>query len=153
MQIQLSQVELEIAVRDYVKSLGVSRPVGEINFVATRGSAGFTAEIQMDQIGLDGPASVSCPSSPQTDTSVETSNQPSTEEADVEAPAPKAKASRSKTTLFAANKPTANTEVAKEPETTEAVTTVAVEPEVSDNEAAADEVLPASTVAKKKLFG
>lgn len=40
MQITIKQDELEVAVRDYVKKLGLNLPVGEIDFTAARSQGG-----------------------------------------------------------------------------------------------------------------
>ena len=47
MQISLKQRELEEAVRMYVASTGISRPLGEINFIGGRGDNGTTAEVEV----------------------------------------------------------------------------------------------------------
>ena len=51
MLIQIQQDELEEAVRDYVIKTGISRPVGDINFTATRsGGAGIVTEIKLGDL-------------------------------------------------------------------------------------------------------
>jgi len=47
MQISLKQRELEEAVRMYVASTGITRPLGEINFIGGRGDNGTTAEVEV----------------------------------------------------------------------------------------------------------
>jgi hypothetical protein len=47
MQISLKQRELEEAVRMYVASTGISRPLGEITFIGGRGDNGTTAEVEV----------------------------------------------------------------------------------------------------------
>ena len=50
MQIQLIEGELEVAVRDYIKKMGISRPVGNINFTATRGeNAGILTSVEVEE--------------------------------------------------------------------------------------------------------
>ena len=50
MQIQLVEDELEVAVRDYIKKMGISRPVGNINFTATRGeNAGILTTVEVEE--------------------------------------------------------------------------------------------------------
>ena len=54
MQIQLSQSELEAAVRDYVRKSGITRPVGDINFTATRGdNPGIQTTIDISEVGVE----------------------------------------------------------------------------------------------------
>lgn len=50
MQIQLTEDELEVAVRDYIKKMGISRPVGDIKFTATRGeNAGISTTVEVEE--------------------------------------------------------------------------------------------------------
>ena len=44
MQIQLEEGELEIAVADYIAKMGISYPVGDIQFRTTRGKAGSDSD-------------------------------------------------------------------------------------------------------------
>lgn len=47
MQIRLTQGDLELAVADYIVKMGITRPIGEINFAATRGEAGIITEVEL----------------------------------------------------------------------------------------------------------
>lgn len=50
MQITLKQDELEVAVRDYVVKMGITRPVGNISFTSTRGAdGGIVTDIDLDE--------------------------------------------------------------------------------------------------------
>jgi hypothetical protein len=51
MQISIEQDELELAVRDYVQKMGISRSIGEIDFTATRGTgSGIRTTIEVGGI-------------------------------------------------------------------------------------------------------
>lgn len=52
MQIHLKEADLKMAVKDFIKKMGVSRPVNEIDFTATRGADGVltTVELSTDSV-------------------------------------------------------------------------------------------------------
>ena len=51
MQISIEQDELELAVRDYVQKMGISRSIGEIDFTATRGTgSGIRTTIEVGDV-------------------------------------------------------------------------------------------------------
>lgn len=56
MQIQLIQPEIEAAVRAHIAALGFEGTVGDINFIASRGSSGMTAEIDIPAFNTAAPA-------------------------------------------------------------------------------------------------
>ena len=60
MQIQLKEEELKVAVQGYIMSMGITGPVGEVNFSATRGPGGIVTEVEIGQA----PAAVVTPTVP-----------------------------------------------------------------------------------------
>ena len=53
MQIQLKQEELEVAVRNYVELMGISRAVGDITFTTTRSPTSVLTEIEVHPVGYE----------------------------------------------------------------------------------------------------
>ena len=53
MQITLKQAELEVAVRDYIRTMGIASQIGEVAFSATRGAEGITTTVE---VGITPPA-------------------------------------------------------------------------------------------------
>jgi hypothetical protein len=49
MQITLKQAELELAVRDYIQTVGISGNIGEVNFTPTRGTEGIVTSIEVGE--------------------------------------------------------------------------------------------------------
>ena len=48
MQINLTQVDVDLAVRNYIVSMGITRDIGDIAYTQTRqGNKGITAEIEL----------------------------------------------------------------------------------------------------------
>ena len=47
MQIHLKEADLKTAVKDFIKKMGVSRPVDEIDFTATRGADGVLTTVEL----------------------------------------------------------------------------------------------------------
>lgn len=66
MQITITQDELEIAVRDYIASQGIDRPIQTINFTQTRGSnsQGIVTEIEFEMLRSANAPSRPAPSKP-----------------------------------------------------------------------------------------
>lgn len=54
----MKENELEIAVRDYVKKMGISRPVGSINFIAKRGESGIETTVDIEEPGTSNLTSI-----------------------------------------------------------------------------------------------
>lgn len=52
MQIHLKEADLKTAVKDFIAKMGVTRPVGNIDFTATRGADGVLTTVELS---IDGP--------------------------------------------------------------------------------------------------
>tara|TARA_B110000285_G_scaffold209882_1_gene251257 strand:- start:119 stop:433 length:315 start_codon:yes stop_codon:yes gene_type:complete len=68
MQIHLKEADLKTAVKDFIAKMGVSRPVGTIEFTATRGADGVLTTVELSQdssisaIGSRNPVQIAEPS-------------------------------------------------------------------------------------------
>jgi hypothetical protein len=60
MQITITQDELETAVKDYIATLGITRAVGDIRFIASRG-AGEQKIVTEIELTRDAPAVATAP--------------------------------------------------------------------------------------------
>lgn len=50
MQITMKESELEVAVRDFIKKMGIDQPIGSISFIAKRGEGeGITTTVEVGE--------------------------------------------------------------------------------------------------------